>query len=89
MLMAKYVFNPFSKFSYFKKGKNMLEKAVHADKNNIELRFLRYTIQTNIPAFLGYNDDLETDRLFLKQSLANVKEPELKKIITTYLKDHK
>jgi hypothetical protein len=33
MLMATHVFNPFSKLSYFKKGRNILEKAIQADKN--------------------------------------------------------
>ncbi len=85
MLMAKHAINPFSKFSYFKKGKDMLEKAVLADNNNVELRFLRYTIQTNVPSILGYNSHLEKDKLFLKQSVASVKDSELKKIITSYL----
>jgi hypothetical protein len=31
MLMAKHAFNPFSKLSYFKKGKLMLESAIKAD----------------------------------------------------------
>jgi len=86
MLMAKHAINPFSKFSYFKKGRNMLEKAVQADNNNVELRFLRYTIQTNVPSVLGYNSHLEKDQMFLKKAVASVKDTELKKIITSYLK---
>src|SRR5688572_3560519 len=35
MMMANYVFNPFSKLSQFKKGKKMLEKAIAADINNV------------------------------------------------------
>ncbi|MEJ7693739.1 hypothetical protein [Daejeonella sp.] len=88
MLMAKHAFNPFSKLSYFKKGKGMLEKAIQVDNNNVELRFLRYTIQTNVPLFLGYNGDLVKDKQFLHQSVARVKDAELKKIITYYLKQN-
>ncbi|WP_411273442.1 hypothetical protein [Daejeonella sp.] len=88
MLMAKHSLNPFSKLSYFKKGKNMLEKAILAENNNVELRFLRYTIQTNIPSFLGYSSQLEKDRSFLKQSVSGVKDAELKKIIVAYLKQN-
>ena len=86
MLMAKHTINPFSKLSYFKKGRNMLENAIQADQMNIELRFLRYSVQTNIPSFLGYNDHLTKDELFLRQSVTSVKDSELKKIITSYLK---
>ncbi|SKB34075.1 hypothetical protein [Daejeonella lutea] len=88
MLMAKYVINPFSKLSYFKKGKGMLEKAIQADNKNVELRFLRYTIQNNVPSFLGYNDHMTADKSFLTQSISNVRDPELKKIITSYLKQN-
>lgn len=86
MLMAKHVINPFSKLSHFKKGKTMLEKAIRADNNNVELRFLRYSIQTNVPSFLGYSGQLGKDELFLRKSLPAVKDQTLKKIISSYLK---
>jgi len=88
MLMAKHAFNPFSKLSYFKKGKNMLENAIEADRNNIELRFLRYTIQTNVPGFLNYNSDKNIDRTFIYQSLPKLKDQDLHKIISAYLLKH-
>jgi hypothetical protein len=88
MLMAKHVFNPFSKLSYFKKGKVMLESAIKADRNNVELRFLRYTIQTNVPGFLNYNSDKNLDRNFITQSLPKIKDQELQKIISAYLLKH-
>ena len=86
MLMATHVINPFSKLSYFKKGRIILEKAIQADKNNVELRFLRYTVQTNVPTFLEYSSHLDKDRLFLNQAVSGVKDNELKKIFTSYLK---
>ena len=89
MIMAKYVFNPFSKLSYFNKGRDMIEKAIQHDKNNVELRFLRYTIQTNVPAFLGYNDHKKSDRLFLSESIPSIKDSHLKKIIVSYLNQTK
>lgn len=86
MLMAKHLINPFSKLSYFKKGKLMLEKAIEFDQKNVELRFLRYTIQTNVPSFLNYSEDKERDKLFLLQSLNSLKDQKLKNIISNYLK---
>lgn len=86
MLMAKHSVNPFSKLSYFRKGKVILEKAIKADQNNVELRFLRYTIQTNVPSFLNYNDNLEQDRTFLTRVLPELKDKDLKPIISSYLK---
>lgn len=86
MLMAKHLINPFSKLSYFKKGKLMLEKAIQFDQKNVELRFLRYTIQTNVPSFLNYSDNKENDRVFLLQSLNRMNDQKLKIIISNYLK---
>lgn len=88
MIMAKHVFNPFSKLSYFKKGKNILESAIQADKNNVELLFLRYTIQTSVPSFLNYSNNKEKDKLFLMKALADLKDQDLKKIINAYLIKH-
>ena len=88
MLMAKHAFNPFSKLSYFKKGKLMLESAINADQTNVELRFLRYTIQTNVPGFLNYNSDKNLDRTFISQSLPKLKDQELKKVISEFLLKH-
>ncbi|MEJ7779687.1 MAG: hypothetical protein WKF68_08855 [Daejeonella sp.] len=88
MIMAKHVFNPFSKLSYFNKGKSMLEKAIQAEGKNVELRFLRYSIQTNVPVFLGYKSHLKNDYDFLKQAIPAIKDSNLKKIITSYLQQN-
>lgn len=86
MMMANYVFNPFSKLSYFKKGKKMLSAAIAADAQNIELRFIRFGVQTNVPSFLGYNDYVEKDKMFLKKSLPGIKDENLKNMIASYFK---
>lgn len=86
IMMAKHLINPFSKLSYFKKGKLLLEKAIKFDRKNVELRFLRYTIQSNVPSFLNYSDDKENDKLFLLQSLNRLNNQKLKNIISNYLK---
>ena len=36
--------------------------AATADPHNIEIRFLRFSIEHNVPGFLGYNKNLATDR---------------------------
>ena len=85
MMMAKHVFNPFSKLSYFKKGKQMLESAIDTDDQNLELRFLRFTAQTNIPSFLGYNNDIEKDKKFILNYFSPIKDHKLKEFILPIL----
>lgn len=88
MMMANYVFNPVSKLSYFNKGKKILEKAIEGERENAELRFLRYTIQTNIPFFLGYKKDIKGDKRFLLACLKNIDNSPLKAMISGYLKEY-
>ncbi len=52
MMMAKHVGNPFKKLSYFNKGKDMYTAAINADPRNVELRFLRFSVQAEAPGFL-------------------------------------
>ena len=85
MLMAKHVGNPFSKMSHFKKGKNILSDAIEEAPENVELRFLRFTVQSEAPSFLGYKDNLEEDKTILLNTIQDVKDDELKKMITGYL----
>ena len=87
MIMAKYVLNPISKYSYFSEGKTMLEKCIKNDKFNLELRFLRFSIQTNLPGFLGYKDSINADKTFLMESVKSLKDLKLRTIVIKYLKN--
>lgn len=86
MMMAKYVFSPFSKISYFRKGRDMLQRAVKADDQNIELRFLRFAVQTNLPFFLGYKDHIDADKIFILKGLTAIEDPVLKSNIDKFMK---
>jgi len=85
MIQAKYLLNPFSKFEKFLKGKQLIEKAISRDTLNLEMRFIRYSIQTNLPAFLAYHDNLGADKQFLLVNTWVNKDAELKGIIINYL----
>ena len=85
MMMAKYVFNPISKISHFNRGKSVLENAIRADPENIELLFLRFCTQANSPGFLGYKENMEKDKKMILSNLASVDDPNLKSMIKNYL----
>jgi|GEM_PF-1265576 len=69
ILLCKYLNDPFGKLSHFRTGKKQLENAIAADDHNVELHFLRYTVQTNVPVFLGYHSDEDADRQLLMNYL--------------------
>lgn len=85
MMQAKYVFNPLNKFRSFKKGKRLIETAVTKEPDNLEIRFLRFLIQTNLPGFLNYNDHIEQDKRYLIANLKATKDKELKQKVLKYL----
>ncbi len=84
-LWADHYFNPFKKWSCFLKGKKSMELLVKTNPKNIELRFLRLTIQENIPEFLGYCDNKIEDRQFIKEHLNEIADKDLQVRIVNYL----
>jgi hypothetical protein len=87
MMMANHLLNPVNKLSNFKEGKQQLELIIQKDNQNPELRFLRFSIQTNIPSFLNYNESIEADKSFILQSLSRVNDEDLKHFMVSFLKD--
>lgn len=85
-LMAKHVFNPFKKMSYFNEGKIHLEKAIKDDPKDLELRLMRLITQEKIPKVLNYNQQITEDRNFLTKEYHNTSDPNLKIYIKEYLK---
>jgi hypothetical protein len=89
MMMANYVFNPFRKMSYFSKGKNLLEKSIEKQKDNIELRFLRFAVQTSVPSFLRYGSSIMQDKSIIINAVPKLKDLQLKHLIVSFLQQSK
>jgi len=84
-LWADYYINPMQKWKCFKKGKAQLDALIEANKKSMELRFLRLTIQENVPSFLGYNQNKKEDKSFIHSQLGRVSDKDLHKRIVNYL----
>ncbi|WP_285008553.1 hypothetical protein [Pedobacter faecalis] len=85
MLQAKYAFSPISKLSWFKKGRNLIEEAIARNPEDLEMRYLRFTIQTNLPAVLGYSDDIQEDKQLLVNRVQMIKDEALRTEVQRYL----
>ena len=86
-IWAMYVFNPLSKLNTFQKGKEKIEKSIASEPNNVEIRYLRLSIQKNIPFFLGYSEHIEVDKSFLKKNLSTISSEILKTMVENILRD--
>ncbi|WP_184550796.1 hypothetical protein [Mucilaginibacter sp. FT3.2] len=58
---AKLSWNPYMKVKHLNNAEATYKTAVSADPHNIEIRFLRFSVEHNVPGFLGFNKDLTTD----------------------------
>jgi hypothetical protein len=85
-IWASHVFNPIKKMETFNKGKANIEQAVTEDPSNVEIRFVRLSIQTHCPWFLPYHQQEKEDRSFLIAHRGQVNSPTLKNMIDDILK---
>jgi hypothetical protein len=85
MMMAKHVINPISKMSHFNKGKKIFTAAIEKAPSNLELRFLRFAVQSEAPGFLGYKENIEEDKSLLIKGVATIRDDQLLKMISDYL----
>ena len=84
-LIAKYSWNPMSKYNYLKKSAQLMEKAVKEDENNLEIRFLRLYIQRSTPAYMGMSDEIEEDKKVIMSNLNQLNASTLGKDIVEYI----
>lgn len=92
-LKAKHVWNPFYKIKYLNDAENTFQGAVGKDPHNIEIRFMRFSIEHNLPKFLGYDKNLTADRLEMIKQIDNknysAADQRLVKVIILFLIDSK
>ncbi|MEP3387510.1 MAG: hypothetical protein ABJO02_04945 [Reichenbachiella sp.] len=84
-LEAKNALNPYRKLSEFNIGKKTLDSLIKTNTENIELRYLRHSIQDRVPSVLGYNDQLENDKEFMSIKLNSISDSSTYQLIYNYL----
>ena len=72
-MLPQYVTAPWKKLRLFNNGKELLERMIKENPNDIEPRFVRLTIQKNAPSFLHYSSDLISDKNFIIKGLVQAK----------------
>lgn len=72
-LKAKHSWNPYNKIRFVSLSQKTMKSAVERDPNNLEIRFMRFSIQHYTPSFLGFSKDLEEDRKVVVRQFRNKK----------------
>ena len=61
----------FNKLTYVQDAAKTFEQAVGLDPQNPEIRFLRFSVESNLPAFLGLSKHVEEDKEMLLNAALN------------------
>lgn len=90
-LMAKHAFNPYRKLSFLSQSNRTLASAIKLKPNNVEMRFLRFSMQHYLPDFLGQNKELKEDRIAIVKNIAEDKEltEESRQVVCRFMIDSK
>ena len=81
--------NVFKKFSYFEKGKYMIEQAIKNEPKNVEIAFLRYINQKNTPWYLNYKKNIKEDYKFIIQNISIINDQKFRNKVIETLKTFK
>lgn len=68
-ILAKHRSNPVKKLELLKTGLNLINSAVLLNAADSEIRFIRFSVEDNIPAFVPFSSHLEADKAMLLKNL--------------------
>lgn len=84
-LKAKFAKKVKEKKEYFKEGAELIESAMAMDANNIEIRYIRLTVQENAPKFLKYHDNILEDKQHILKEYSFISSKSLQAIIREFI----
>ncbi|MES2617584.1 MAG: hypothetical protein V4613_06890 [Bacteroidota bacterium] len=68
-ILAKYAWSPYKKLDNVNKGLALLNSAVKSSSSDVEIRFLRFAIEENLPAIISATRHLQEDKTFILKNL--------------------
>ncbi|PKQ70409.1 hypothetical protein [Raineya orbicola] len=85
-LKGKYSFLPAVKLNFFWEASGYLQKALAQEPENVEIIFLRFTVECGVPSLMSYALHLQEDRKKIVELLPESHlEEDFKKAIAEYL----
>ena len=84
-LKAQEEWNPVEKLLYLRKFNRMMSRAVAQDMDEIEIRFLRFGIEHNIPGVLGFSKNMHQDKSLIISSVSKIERFEVEEYFAIYI----
>ncbi len=64
-LQARYAWSPLVKLRAVKVADRLFTRAVATEPRNVEVRFLRFTVESSVPRYLGFSQHVADDRAYI------------------------
>lgn len=84
-LMAKNTWNPFRVFHHLNQSKKFFDSALKNNMQNIEIRFMRLSVEENLPSYLGYSKHIDEDSKFILEHLDQLKQYKLNRNLSFFI----
>lgn len=84
-LIAQVTWNPMEKYQQVKRFEALINDAVKNAPDNLEIRFLRFSVEYSIPRFLGVSNNLEEDKNVIISNLEHIEHLELDPYFTRFI----
>ena len=88
-MMSKYADGFKDKKDTFKQGRELLEEAVTAEPENVEIRCIRLSVQENVPKITGYKKNIDTDKQFIIANFSKMGDNGAKSFVKGYISQSK
>lgn len=84
-MRAKYGYNPMKKYNNCNDGLKLITDAIDNAPDDLELRYLRLLIESNIPPFLGMNYNVKEDKKIILNRINKEEDLHLRQMISSFL----
>jgi len=84
-ILAKPGWNIFKKMRYLRRSRDTFEKAIDRDLKDLEIRFLRLSVEHHIPFYLGFSKNISHDKQVIMENIELFKQKELPREISDYI----
>jgi hypothetical protein len=84
IMMAAYAEGIKEKKTFFKEGRELLEHTIETDPENVEIRYIRLSIQENVPKITGYHKNRSEDKQFILENYTSMSDDGAKALVKGY-----
>ena len=84
-ILAKPGWNFFKKMSYLKASKRDFEDAIDRDELDVEIRFLRLSVEHHLPKYLGLSKHIQEDKKVIMEKITGFSKKKLSPEVADYI----